>query len=72
MGIFENLSGKIPQNQPDTTALFQQFVQNPMQYLAGLNIPPNLSTPEQMVRHLAATNQIPPQLQAMVNAKLRG
>lgn len=72
MGIFENLSGQIPQNQPDMNALYQQFLQNPLQYLSELNIPQNLTTPEQMVRHLASTNQIPPQLQAMVNAKLRG
>lgn len=51
--------------------LFQQFKQNPMKYLTGLDIPSNLSNAQQIVQYLAANNKIPPQLQGMVNAQLR-
>ena len=32
--------------QPDMDTLYQQFVQNPLQYLMGLNIPRELTTPQ--------------------------
>ena len=62
-----------PQNQqpnPNMQMAYQQFQQNPMRYLTGLNIPQGMNDPRQIVEYLANTGQVPPQLQAMVNAKL--
>lgn len=56
--------------QPDLNQLYQQFIQNPTQFLTGLNIPKELTTPEQMVQYLADNGKIPPMLQARVNAML--
>lgn len=58
------------QQQPDMNKLFKQFQNDPRKYLSGLNIPQELTTPEQMVRHLAANGQIPPALRATVNAMI--
>lgn len=59
-----------PQGQPDINAMFQQFRQDPMKYLAGYNIPQNINSPEQIVRFLADNGKVPPMLQARVNAML--
>ena len=58
------------QQQPDMNQLYQQFVQNPLQYLMGLNIPQGLTTPQQIVQYLADNGKIPPMLQQRVNAML--
>ena len=58
------------QQQPDMNALYQQFMQNPLQYLMGLNIPQGLTTPQQIVQYLADNGKIPPMLQGRVNAML--
>jgi len=58
------------QQQPDMNALYQQFAQNPMQYLTGMNIPKELTTPQQIVQYLADNGKIPPMLQQRVNAML--
>jgi hypothetical protein len=58
------------QKQPDMNALYQQFMQNPMQYLTGMNIPKELTTPQQIVQYLADNGKIPPVLQQRVNAML--
>ena len=58
------------QQQPDMNALYQQFMQNPMQYLTGMNIPKKLTTPQQIVQYLADNGRIPPMLQQRVNAML--
>ena len=58
------------QKQPDINQLYQQFMQNPMQYLTGMNIPKELTTPQQIVRYLADNGKIPPMLQGRVNAML--
>ena len=58
------------QQQPDMNALYQQFMQNPMQYLTGMNIPKELTTPQQIVQYLADNGKIPPMLQGRVNAML--
>ena len=58
------------QKQPDMDTLYQQFVQNPLQYLMGLNIPRELTTPQQIVQYLADNGKIPPMLQGRVNAML--
>jgi hypothetical protein len=58
------------QQQPDMNALYQQFMQNPMQYLTGMNIPKELTTPQQIVQYLADNGKIPPMLQQRVNAML--
>ena len=58
------------QQQPDMNALYQQFMQNPMQYLVGMNIPKELTTPQQIVQYLADNGKIPPMLQQRVNAML--
>ena len=56
--------------QPDMNALYQQFMQNPMQYLTGMNIPKEFTTPQQIVQYLADNGRIPPMLQQRVNAML--
>ena len=58
------------QQQPDINALYQQFMQNPMQYLTGLNLPQGLTSPQQIVQYLADNGRIPPMLQQRVNAML--
>lgn len=58
------------QQQPDMNQLYQQFMQNPLQYLTGLNIPQGLTTPQQIVQYLADNGKIPPMLQGRVNAML--
>lgn len=63
----QNQNGSNNQSQQlDFNALYNQFVQNPAKYLSNCNIPPECQTPEQIVRHLAATNQIPPLLQPQI------
>lgn len=70
--IFKNQKPQVFQGQPgsnqqiDFNALYNQFQENPAKYLKGLNIPPEAKTPEQIVRHLAATNQIHPLIQKQV------
>lgn len=58
------------QQMPDFNQLYQQFVQNPMKYLTGLNMPQNIQTPEQAVRYLASNGQIPPLIQKQVYSML--
>ena len=58
------------QKQPDINQLYQQFMQNPMQYLTRMNIPKELTTPQQIVQYLADNGKIPPMLQGRVNAML--
>ena len=58
------------QQQPDMNQLYQQFMQNPLQYLMGINIPQGLTTPQQIVQYLADNGKIPPMLQGRVNAML--
>lgn len=52
--------------QIDFNVLFNQFKEDPNKYLKGCNIPPEAKTPEQIVRHLAATNQIHPLIQRQI------
>lgn len=60
-----------PQAQmPNFEQLYQQFVQNPMKYLTGLNIPQGIQTSEQVVRYLASNGQIPPLIQRQVYSML--
>lgn len=57
------------QQQPqqlDLNKLFNKFKQNPFKYLSGLNLPPEIQTPEQAVRYCAQTGQIPPLIQKQV------
>lgn len=56
--------------QIDFNALYNQFQENPSKYLKGLDIPQEAKTPEQIVRHLAATNQIHPLIQKQVYGML--
>lgn len=70
--IFKNQKPQAFQGQPsgnqqiDFDALFNQFKEDPSKYLKGLNIPQEAKTPEQIVRHLAATNQIHPLIQKQI------
>lgn len=64
------LNPQTPQQNPNMQLAYQQFQQNPMRFLTGLNIPQGMTDPRQIVEHLANTGQVPPQLQAMVNARL--
>lgn len=52
--------------QLDLNKLFNEFKQNPSKYLSGLNLPPELQTPEQIVRYLAQAGRIPPLIQRQV------
>ena len=58
------------QQQPDINQLYQQFMQNPMQYLTGFNLPQGMTNPQQIVQFLADSGRIPPMLQGRVNAML--
>ena len=65
--------GMQSRQQPQTInfeELYKQFVQNPMKYLAGLNLPSNIQTPEQAVRFLANNGRIPPLIQKQVYSML--
>lgn len=50
--------------------LFTKFKQNPIKYLTGLNLPPEIQTPEQAVRYCAQTGQIHPLIQRQVYGML--
>ena len=52
--------------QLDFNKLYNEFKQNPSKYLSGLNLPPEIQTPEQAVRYLAQTGRIPPLIQRQV------
>lgn len=52
--------------QLDLNKLYNEFKQNPSKYLSGLNLPPELQTPEQIVRYLAQAGRIPPLIQRQV------
>ena len=58
------------QKQPDINQLYQQFMQNPLQFLQGFNIPTNLTNPQQIVEYLADSGKIPPMLKNRVDAML--
>lgn len=61
--------GQQPQ-QPDLNQLYQQFTQNPMKYLTGLNLPANITTPQQAVQYCLSTGKVPPVLQQRISAML--
>ncbi len=63
-------AGQTTQQMPDMNALYQQFQQNPLKYLTGMNIPQGMNNPQDIVRFLADNGRIPPFLQARVNAML--
>lgn len=63
-------------NEPDINALFQQFKKNPVEFLikSKLNIPQGMNgNPQEIVRHLYNSGQIPqqilPKVQQMLGAK---
>lgn len=55
-----------PPQQLDLNKLFNEFKQNPFKYLSGLNLPPDIQTPEQAVRYCAQTGQVHPLIQKQV------
>ena len=61
------------QGQPDLNKMFQQFKQNPLEYLvkAKLNIPQGMTDPQQIVNHLMGTGQVPKQLMPQINQMMR-
>lgn len=61
------------QTQPDLNKMFQQFKQNPLEYLvkAKLNIPQGMTDPQQIFNHLMGTGQIPKQLMPQINQMMR-
>lgn len=64
-------AGNSQQTQmPDFNQLYQQFIQNPMKYLTGLDIPQGIKTPEEAVRFLASNGKIPPLIQKQVYSML--
>ena len=64
------MSNPLVQKQPDINEMYQQFLQNPMRYLTGLNVPQGMTSPQQIVQFLADNGRIPPMLQQRVNAML--
>lgn len=66
----QNGSNNQQPQQLDFNKLFNQFKENPMKYLGNCNLPPDIQTPEQAVRYLASTNQIPPLIQQQVYGML--
>lgn len=56
--------------QQDLDKLYQEFVRNPMKYLIGLNIPSNITTPQQAVEYCMSAGKVPPILQQKINAML--
>lgn len=62
------MNNPIIPKQPDIQQLFQQFKQNPMKYLTGLNVPSGMTSPQQIVQYLAANGKIPAQIQEQVKA----
>lgn len=56
--------------QQDLNKLYQEFVRNPMKYLIGLNIPSNITTPQQAVEYCMSAGKVPPILQQKINAML--
>ncbi len=65
-----NIQNPNPTQQPlqqlDLNKLFNEFKQNPFKYLSGLNLPPDIQTPEQAVRYCAQTGQVHPLIQKQV------
>lgn len=61
------------QGQPDLNKMFQQFKQNPLEYLikAKLNIPQGMTDPQQIFNHLMGTGQISKQLMPQINQMMR-
>lgn len=68
MSLFQNLQNQ----QNDINSLYQQFQQNPMEFLlkSRLNIPQGMSNPQQILQHLSATGQVPTQYRQQVNQLL--
>lgn len=56
--------------QQNLDKLYQEFVRNPMKYLIGLNIPSNITTPQQAVEYCMSAGKVPPILQQKINAML--
>lgn len=56
--------------QPDLNQLYREFVQNPMKYLTGLNLPPNIQTPQQAVQYCISAGKVPPILQQRINTMI--
>ena len=63
-------AGQSKEQMPNFDQLYQQFAPNWRQYLAGLNIPQSIESPEQAVRFLAQNGQIPPLIQKQVYSML--
>ena len=64
------MANPLSSKQPDINELYQQFMQNPMKFLTGLNLPQGMTSPQQIVQFLADNGKIPPMLQQRVNAML--
>lgn len=76
MSVFENLSRQQPkQTKTDIGTLYQQFRANPVEFLvrSRLQIPQNVTDPQQLVQYLSQTRQVPTQYQneifSMLNRK---
>lgn len=66
-------TGQQNAQMPDIGKMFQQFKQNPMEYLikAKLNIPQGMTEPQQIFNHLMGTGQVPKQLMPQINQMMR-
>ena len=62
-----NVGMRQQQQQPDLNALFEQFKQNPNKYL---NLPSNITTPQQALQYYYTMGKVPPMLRDRVAAML--
>lgn len=67
MSLFQNLQNQ--QNNNNVEALYQQFQQNPIDFLArsNLGIPQGMTDPMQILQYLNNSKKIPQHLQGKVN-----
>lgn len=65
MSLFQNLQNQ----QNDINSLYQQFQQNPIDFLArsNLGIPQGMTDPMQILQYLNNSRKIPQHLQGKVN-----
>lgn len=61
--------GQPQQSGPNINELYQQFRQNPVEFLAksNLGIPQGMTDPMQILQFMNSNGRIPPQLQGQVN-----
>ena len=61
MSIFDSLGNQPKQQQINPAQTLQQLKANPAQVLKGrgINIPSNMTNPQQIIQHLVQSGQVP-------------